>query len=43
MNLEDKKKIYNLLLGYCYILNEKEDCYLIYAENKLYFFTNLKN
>lgn len=33
MNLEDKKKIYNLLLGYCYILNEKKDCYLIYAEN----------
>lgn len=33
MNLEYKKKIYNLLLGYCYILNEKKDCYLIYAEN----------
>ena len=33
MNLEAEKKIYNLLLGYCYILNEKKDWYLIYAEN----------
>lgn len=32
MKLEGYKKIYNLYYGYCYILKEKENCYLVYVE-----------